>query len=80
MTPHNERLARMEVEVGSLTKSFEEHKDETKEKFEEINKKLDDLLVLRNKGMGVFWLISTLVGTGMIGGFWQLFNYMFGRQ
>ena len=80
MTTHVERLVRMETEVMALKDSFDEHKQETNKKFEEINTKLDDLLALRNKGLGVFWIISTLVGTGIVGAFWQLFNYMFGKQ
>lgn len=70
---------RVEVEVQALKESFDEHKRETKEKFDEINTKLDDLLALRNKGAGVFWLIATLVGTGIVGGAWQVLNYIFGR-
>lgn len=31
-------------------------------KLNEINGKLDDLLDLRNKGMGAFWLASALIG------------------
>ena len=34
---------------------------------EETNKKLDELLALRSKGMGAFWLASTLLGTGLVG-------------
>lgn len=30
----------------------------------EINKKLDSLLALKNKGMGAFWLMTVLVGGG----------------
>lgn len=33
----------------------------------EMNKKLDDLLALRNKGAGVFWLASMLFGTSLAG-------------
>lgn len=32
-----------------------------------INTKLDELLALRQKGMGAFWLASALVGTGVMG-------------
>lgn len=80
MTTQVERLTRMEVEVQALKESFDEHKQETKEKFNEINDKLDDLLTLRNKGAGVFWLITTLVGTGIIGGAWQVLNFLFGKN
>ena len=34
---------------------------------EKTNTKLDDLLALRNKGVGIFWLVSGLVGIGLSG-------------
>jgi cytoskeletal protein RodZ len=76
MTPHAERLVRMEVEVSELKKAFEEHKAETKEELSEVNRKLDDLLTLRNKGAGIFWLVSGLFGAGLIGAFWQFVAWM----
>lgn len=33
----------------------------------EINQKLAELLALRNKGAGAFWLATTLFGTSLIG-------------
>lgn len=48
----NERIAVLEVKMAKLG---------------EIEDKLDELLALRNKGMGAFWLASGLVGTGIIG-------------
>lgn len=51
-----ERLAVLETRVGDL-----------KENIEGMNDKLDTLLALRNKGAGVFWLISALFGTSVIG-------------
>ena len=86
MSTQGERLARMEVEVMALKDSLDEHKVDTKEKFEEvrkdlegINSKMDDLLALRNKGAGVFWLIASLIGTGIVGGAWQVLNFLFGK-
>lgn len=46
----NERLARVEEQVNEL-----------KEKVDRMDKKLDDLLALRNKGAGVLWLLGGLV-------------------
>lgn len=37
------------------------------EQLEKINVKLDELLTLRSKGIGAFWLASALLGTGIIG-------------
>lgn len=33
----------------------------------ETNQKLDELLALRYKGVGAFWLASALLGTGIVG-------------
>lgn len=41
----------------------------------EINDKLDDLLAMRNKGIGAFWLASTLLGTGIVGMIVQLISW-----
>jgi len=75
-----ERLARMEVEVTELKDSFNEHKKDTNERFDRIEKKLDDLLALRNKGAGVFWLISILVGTGIMTAGAQFLGWLVGKQ
>ena len=71
-----ERLTRMEVEVSELKKSFEEHKAETKENFDEVTKKLDALLALRNKGAGVFWVFSTIFTGGVITALISFFNHL----
>lgn len=51
-----ERLARLEAEFHQIKTSQED-----------INRKLDDLIALRNRGVGAFWLASTLFGTTLIG-------------
>lgn len=51
-----ERIMALEVEVKQL-----------KEDVQSMNGKLDDLLALRNKGAGAFWLASALFGTTLIG-------------
>lgn len=33
----------------------------------DINGKLDELLALRNRGVGAFWLVSTLFGATVFG-------------
>lgn len=56
-----------------------EYKDELREEqLTEINKKLDELLALRQKGMGAFWLASSLLGTGIVGAIFMLINYFRG--
>lgn len=51
-----ERITALEVQMTHLTEIVEKQ-----------NAKLDDLLGLRNKGVGAFWLASALAGTGIIG-------------
>lgn len=51
-----DRLAALEFKI--------KHMEET---VESINKKLDDLLQIKYKGIGAFWLASTIIGTGIIG-------------
>lgn len=41
----------------------------------EINDKLDTLLAIRNKGLGAFWLASTLLGTGIVGFVVQIISW-----
>lgn len=80
MSAYGERIARMEVEVQELKKAFHEHKEETNRRLDSVDGKLDELLALRNKGAGVVWLVSGLIGTGIIGACFQLFNYLFGGK
>ena len=51
-----ERITALEVRVSDLLKIQQE-----------TNDKLDELLAMRNKGIGAFWLASTLLGTGIVG-------------
>lgn len=44
-----------------------------------IDNKMDDLLALRNRGVGVFWLVSGLLGTGIVGMFFQLISWIRGN-
>ncbi len=51
-----ERITALEVRVSDLLKTQQE-----------TNNKLDELLAMRHKGIGAFWLASTLLGTGIVG-------------
>lgn len=54
-----------------------EHRvNELDSKIDAIDKKLDELLQLRSKGMGAFWLASILVGTGLFGFFTTMMSWM----
>jgi hypothetical protein len=68
VTTQAERITAVEVRLGNL---------ETK--VDKIDGKLDDLLALRHKGVGAFWLASTILGTGIVGGAVTLFNYLLGK-
>lgn len=56
MATQVERIASLEVKVNDLTSSINS-----------MEGKLDDLLALKNKGAGVFWLFTTIIGSGIIG-------------
>lgn len=51
-----ERIAALETKVETLTTSLDK-----------MSEKLDDLLALRHKGVGAFWLASALLGTSIMG-------------
>ncbi len=56
-----------------------EHRvNELDAKLESIDNKLDELLQLRSKGMGAFWLASILVGTSFVGFVTMMFSWMRG--
>lgn len=62
-----QRLAVVEVEIDELRKQANQHTKETHEKMGCIDQKLDELLTLKNKGMGAFWFASILVSSAAIG-------------
>lgn len=64
---HHARLAVLEHRVNNLDM-----------KLEGINNKLDELLQLRSKGMGAFWLASSLLGTSILGTIITMVNWMKG--
>jgi hypothetical protein len=64
VTTQVERIASLEVRMADI-----------QSKQDEITRKLDDLLAMRNKGIGAFWLASTLLGTGIVGFIVQLMSW-----
>jgi hypothetical protein len=52
-----ERITAVEVRLSALER-----------KVESMDSKLDQLLELKLKGQGIFWLASALFGTSIIGG------------
>lgn len=74
MTTQVERLARVEERLQSLTDTVDRNQRDADERLEAIDKKLDDLLALRNKGAGIIWLL----GTGFIGGVYWFIDWLRG--
>ena len=70
--PTGERLVKVETHVSTLREDVQGIKGNVKE----INDKLDDLLALRYKGYGAFALASALTGTGILGAFWALIDWI----
>lgn len=66
-----ERITALEIQVANLVKV---HEEDSKRR-QELTNKLDDLLAMRNKGIGAFWLASTLLGTGIVGFIVQLISW-----
>lgn len=64
---HHARLAVLEHRVNSFDM-----------KITAIDNKLDELLQLRSKGMGAFWLASSLFGTSILGLIITMVNWMKG--
>ena len=73
-TTELERLARLEVLVEGLTRDQEQAARDR----HETNKKLDELLAPRHKGVGAFWLASSLVGTSIVGTVIMLIDWLRG--
>lgn len=56
-----------------------ETKFETMENsLKKIEVQLEDLLTLREKGMGAFWVASSLLGTGIVGVVIMFINWVRG--
>lgn len=60
-----ERITALETEVSYM-----------REEQREMCKKIDELLALRNKGAGVFWLASLLFGTSIAGLIMTVIHYI----
>ena len=71
-----ERIAALEVQVSVLQAAIQESMKETAQRHKNMEDKLDELLYLKHKGMGAFWLASSLVGTGIISLFWAAIEWV----
>lgn len=74
MTPYEtERLVRVEETV----KHIQEDVKELREKLPMIESKLDELITIKQKGAGVFWLLSTIMGeVGIVGLIMFVFEHL----
>jgi len=65
------------VENDHVRLALLEHKVSNIEmKIEALNTKMDELLALRSKGMGAFWVASLLFGTGIFGFVMTMLSWM----
>lgn len=62
-----ERLTTVEAGVREVKEEMEEMKARQMTFYEDTTKKLDELIALRNKGAGIFWLINAIFTTGLVG-------------
>lgn len=62
-----ERIRALEVLVELMTAELAK-----------TNAKLDNLLEIKHKGIGVFWLASALLGTGIVGSINVIINWLRG--
>lgn len=69
-----ERITALEIQVGYMAQELEK----AVEKMSENNEKLEELVSLKNRGMGAFWLASTVLGAGVVGILMQLFSWFRG--
>ena len=69
-----ERLSILETEVRIILANQKEFN----ENWQQVNEKLDSLVSLKHKGVGAFWVASSLVGTGIIGFLATLFDWLKG--
>lgn len=78
MTTQGERIARVEVELQETRRAFDDFKRSTNSRLDSIDGKLDELLELRNKGAGMFLVISGIIGTGVMGLVYTLIQWLRG--
>lgn len=85
MSVYGERIMRLETQLKNLDEKFEETQvrvdaqfAEVKNQTSEINTKVDELLELKNRGAGIFAVVSVLVGTGFMGLIYNLVQWFRG--
>lgn len=78
MNTQAERIASLEARIKQAERltALEGRMNNIEKVTESMDKKLDDLLELRNKGAGMFLIISGLVGTGVMGLIYTLIQWL----
>jgi hypothetical protein len=71
-------MSEVKITQGERIRSLETRVRGLEKKVDDMNGKLDELLVLRYKGAGAFWLMSAILGTGIIGFFSTVIDYFKG--
>lgn len=61
-----ERVAVLESQVEHLNAQMVLDRSERKQELEVLSGKIDELLTLKNKGAGAFWLFGIIFGSGII--------------
>lgn len=72
MTQYGERIARVEEQVNELRNDF----TKLENKVDKIGEKLDNLIALKQKGAGAFWLATTLFGAAIIAAANKLLHFI----
>lgn len=61
-----ERVAVLESQVEHLNAQMVLDRAERREEIGELSSKIDELLSLKHKGAGAFWLFGIIFGSGII--------------
>lgn len=72
------RLAVLEVKVDQWHQQCATDRAEAKVQYNSLDSKIDELLTFRAKGVGAFWLASTVLGTSLVGALSVVFNWFKG--
>lgn len=62
------------LSIPERVTALETERERLKEDLDEIKSKLDDLLHLKSKGIGAFWLVGLVISSGLLGLFSTIAN------
>lgn len=61
-----ERISSLEAQVANMRAEQLAAQIATSKTHQDMNSKLDELIALRNKGLGVFWLLSIMSAGALV--------------